>query len=77
MDLLDKKVEQAASPPTPREAAESMRSSQGGGNSSFCTLNYHGIAITVVFIYCFLFKNFRYVLINLKQLAKIEVKSTV
>ncbi|VDI72650.1 centrosomal protein kizuna [Mytilus galloprovincialis] len=30
VDLLDKKVEQAASPPTPREAAESMRSSQGG-----------------------------------------------
>ncbi|XP_071164098.1 centrosomal protein kizuna-like isoform X4 [Mytilus edulis] len=29
VDLLDKKVEQAASPPTPREAAESMRSSQG------------------------------------------------
>ncbi|XP_063428950.1 centrosomal protein kizuna-like isoform X3 [Mytilus trossulus] len=30
VDLLEKKVEQAASPPTPREAAESMRSSQGG-----------------------------------------------
>ncbi|XP_052057791.1 centrosomal protein kizuna-like isoform X7 [Mytilus californianus] len=31
VDLLEKKVDQAASPPTPREAAESMRSSQGGG----------------------------------------------
>ncbi|CAC5378611.1 unnamed protein product [Mytilus coruscus] len=30
VDLLEKKVDQAASPPTPREAAESMRSSQGG-----------------------------------------------